>query len=85
MSTTTCVLVTGATGIVDRHLVHLLRRRGVPVRAFVRHREKATDVLGPDVDLAVGDLDDRASLDAVMADHASVFQADDALAATTRR
>jgi uncharacterized protein YbjT (DUF2867 family) len=75
MSTTTFVLITGATGTVGRHLVHLLRRRGVPVRAFVRDREEAIAVLGPDVDLALGDLDDRASLDAAMVGVAQVFLA----------
>lgn len=75
MSTTTRVLVTGATGTVGRHLVPLLRRRGVPVRAYVRDRGKAIDVLGPDVDLAVGDLGDRASLDAAMAGVDQVFLA----------
>jgi uncharacterized protein YbjT (DUF2867 family) len=74
-TTTTCVLVTGATGTVGRHLVHLLRRRGVPVRAFVRDPGRAADVLGPDVDLAVGDLDDRSSLDAAMAGVDRVFLA----------
>ncbi|MDF2979058.1 MAG: NmrA family protein [Actinomycetospora sp.] len=75
MSTSTRVLVTGATGTVGRHLVPLLRRRGAPVRAFVRDRAKAIDALGPDVDLAVGDLDDRASLDAAVAGVDQVFLA----------
>jgi uncharacterized protein YbjT (DUF2867 family) len=75
MSTTPRVLVTGATGTVGRHLVHLLCRRGVPVRAFVRDRAQATDLLGPDVELAVGDLDDRASLDAATAGVVQVFLA----------
>jgi len=56
------VLVTGATGTVGRHVVGALRGRGVAVRAFVRDPEKATEVLGPDVELAAGDFADRLSL-----------------------
>ncbi|GAA4877136.1 NmrA family NAD(P)-binding protein [Actinomycetospora straminea] len=69
------VLVTGATGTVGRHVVDLLRRRGVPVRAFVRDRRRAVAVLGTDVDLAVGDLGDRASLDAAVSGTRQVFLA----------
>ncbi len=56
-------LVTGATGTVGNHVVRALRERGAPVRAFTRDAEKAARVLGEDVELAVGDLADRASLD----------------------
>jgi uncharacterized protein YbjT (DUF2867 family) len=55
------ILTTGATGTVGRHLVRLLRERGAPVRALVRDRDRAADLLGSDVDLAVGDFADRAS------------------------
>jgi uncharacterized protein YbjT (DUF2867 family) len=60
------VLVTGATGSVGRHVVAELRRRGAPVRALVRDRARAADVLGPDVELAVGDFADPASLRAAL-------------------
>lgn len=63
-----CVLVTGATGTVGSHLVHRLRERGVLVRAFVRDPDKAAAMFAPgtDLDVAVGDLGDPASLRAAM-------------------
>ncbi|HZG92156.1 MAG TPA: NAD(P)H-binding protein [Pseudonocardia sp.] len=60
------VLVIGATGTIGRHVVPELRRRGAAVRAFVRDPGRAVEILGPDVQLAVGDLADPASLRAAM-------------------
>jgi uncharacterized protein YbjT (DUF2867 family) len=57
------VLVTGATGTVGAHVVRALRDRGVSARALVRDPDRAVDVLGADVELAVGDFADRGSLD----------------------
>jgi uncharacterized protein YbjT (DUF2867 family) len=62
----TTVLVTGATGNVGSRLVQQLRRHGVPVRAFVRDAGRASASLGPDVDLAVGDFADPASIRAAL-------------------
>jgi uncharacterized protein YbjT (DUF2867 family) len=59
----TPILVFGATGNVGRHVVEQLQRREAPVRAFVRDRERGAAVLGDGVELAVGDLDDRGSID----------------------
>jgi uncharacterized protein YbjT (DUF2867 family) len=50
------ILVTGATGNVGGHVVRALVARGVPVRAFVRDRDRAARALGPQVELAAGDL-----------------------------
>jgi uncharacterized protein YbjT (DUF2867 family) len=52
------ILVTGATGTVGRHVVHLLSARGVPVRAMTRSPQKVA--AGPDV--VAADFDDPASL-----------------------
>jgi uncharacterized protein YbjT (DUF2867 family) len=57
------VLVTGATGTVGAHVVRELGERGVAVRAFVRDPVRAADLLGADVELAVGDFADRSSVD----------------------
>ncbi|XP_042398454.1 protein HIGH CHLOROPHYLL FLUORESCENCE PHENOTYPE 173, chloroplastic-like [Zingiber officinale] len=56
METSGTVLVTGATGGVGRRVVDILRNKGLPVRALVRNKEKARSMLGPDVDLIVGDV-----------------------------
>jgi uncharacterized protein YbjT (DUF2867 family) len=56
------ILVTGATGHVGAHLVRTLTERGQSPRAFVRDAEQAVRVLGPNVDLAVGDFADRGSI-----------------------
>jgi hypothetical protein len=56
------ILVTGATGNVGSEVVRLLRERGAPVRAFVRDTAKAAEKLGDDVELAVGDFSDAASV-----------------------
>ena len=58
----TTVLVTGATGAVGSAVVDELRERGAAVRAFVRDRARAAAVLGEDVELAVGDFEDPASV-----------------------
>jgi uncharacterized protein YbjT (DUF2867 family) len=63
---TITILTVGATGTVGRHLVPQLRSRGLSVRALVRDRARAAELLGPDVDLAVGDLGDRGSLGAAV-------------------
>jgi uncharacterized protein YbjT (DUF2867 family) len=64
------VLVTGATGNVGSAVVAELRRRGVAVRAFVRH---PVDAFGGDVDLAIGDFEDPASIRAALAGVDRVF------------
>jgi uncharacterized protein YbjT (DUF2867 family) len=58
----TPVLVTGATGIVGSAVVRELREREVAVRAYVRDPAKATAILGEDVELAIGDLEEPESI-----------------------
>ncbi|KAK6932720.1 NADH:ubiquinone oxidoreductase intermediate-associated protein 30 [Dillenia turbinata] len=50
------VLVAGATGGVGRRVVDVLRKKGMPARVLARNEEKARRMLGPDVDLVIGDL-----------------------------
>lgn len=56
------VLVAGATGGVGKRVVDVLRKKGIPVRALVRNADKARSLLGPDVDLVIGDITKEDSL-----------------------
>jgi uncharacterized protein YbjT (DUF2867 family) len=57
------ILVTGATGKIGPEVVARLSAKGAPVRAFVRDPAKAGRLLGPQVALAQGDLDDAAAVE----------------------
>ena len=54
------ILVTGATGFIGGRLVRRLAEAGVPVRALAR---SAGAAMPEGVEVVVGDLTDRASLD----------------------
>jgi len=56
------ILVTGATGKVGSRLAKRLAERGHDIRALVRDRARAADLLGDGIELAQGDLLDAASL-----------------------
>lgn len=56
------VLVTGATGLVGRHLVPALLEAGFRVRCLVRDEEKARSLLGSEPELTHGDVCNPASL-----------------------
>lgn len=57
------ILITGATGSNGAELVKLLASRGVPLRAMVRSTGAAKGIAAlPGVELALGDLDDPASV-----------------------
>jgi uncharacterized protein YbjT (DUF2867 family) len=60
------ILVTTA-GRVGSEAVLLLRQREVPVRALVRNPEKAKALAGAGAEIAAGDLDAPASIDAAVA------------------
>jgi nucleoside-diphosphate-sugar epimerase len=59
-------LVTGATGFTGGHLARALNQRGHQVRTLVRDPAKAVDLKAAGVELATGDLRDRASLASAM-------------------
>jgi uncharacterized protein YbjT (DUF2867 family) len=60
------IVVTGATGNAGSEVVRALTARGERVRAFVRDPGRARQVLGEDVELAVGDFADPASVRAAL-------------------
>jgi uncharacterized protein YbjT (DUF2867 family) len=67
------ILVTGATGNAGSEVVRALRERGAPVRAFVRDPAAAGERFGEDVDLAIGDFADAASVRAALDGAERVF------------
>jgi nucleoside-diphosphate-sugar epimerase len=62
----TTALVTGATGFTGGHLARSLRARGQQVRVLVRDRERARDLESAGLDVSVGDVRDRAAVDAAL-------------------
>ena len=59
-------VVTGATGLIGRALVEELVHRGERVRALVRKTSNTSKLEALDVEIAYGDLQDRASLEAAL-------------------
>ena len=59
-------LVTGATGFTGGYLARGLRARGQQVRVLVRDRERARDLESAGLDVSVGDVRDRAAVDAAL-------------------
>lgn len=68
-------LVTGATGLLGSHVVEQLRRRNRPVRVLVRPGADLGWLAGQDVEIAHGDLTDRASIDAAVRGATCVYHA----------
>jgi nucleoside-diphosphate-sugar epimerase len=66
-------LVTGATGFLGRTLVGLLLQENHQVTALVRDRNRASNLLGPGVVLAAGDVTDRSTVAAATAGVDGVF------------
>ncbi|KAG4195817.1 hypothetical protein ERO13_A06G133700v2 [Gossypium hirsutum] len=62
MGTSDYVLVVGATGGVGRRVVSNFRKKGLPVKALVRNEGKARKMLGPDIELIVGDITKESTL-----------------------
>ncbi|MEO8467091.1 MAG: hopanoid-associated sugar epimerase [Gammaproteobacteria bacterium] len=66
-------LVTGANGFLGAAVLRALLAAGERVRAFVRAGSDRRNLAGLDVEIAEGDLTDRASLDAAMPGCAGVY------------
>ena len=62
------ILVTGATGFTGGHLCERLIREGYWVRALVRDPKRCSELGQWGVEIAVGDLRDRKSLDGAIKD-----------------
>lgn len=56
-------LVTGATGFIGTHLVRSLAERGVHVRAFARNPDRARRLIGPNVEVLIGDMGDPEAIE----------------------
>jgi dihydroflavonol-4-reductase len=67
------VLVTGASGHIGAHVVRHLLAQGRAVRAFVRPTSNLAGLQGLDVELARGDVLDRASLKAALPGCSAVY------------
>lgn len=67
------ILVTGATGKVGSEAVRLLSRRGLPVRALVRNREKAEALATAGAEIAEGDFEVPDTVDAALTGITSVI------------
>lgn len=59
--------VAGATGNTGRRIVHQLVEKGIPVRALVRDRQAAQEILPAEAELVVGDVLDPKSLEDAIA------------------
>ncbi len=57
------ILVTGGTGFIGSHLIKRMRQEGLAVRAVVRNPAKATGLRDLGVEVAPGDISDKASLE----------------------
>lgn len=69
------VFLTGATGVVGNAIAKRLVAAGQPVRALVRDRERAAGCVPESVELAVGDVTDRASVRQAMEGCGVVYHA----------
>lgn len=67
--------VAGATGETGRRIVKELVQRGIPVRAMVRDREKASAILPSEAEIVVGDVLKPESLKAAIGDSTVLFLA----------
>jgi uncharacterized protein YbjT (DUF2867 family) len=67
------ILVTGATGNTAALVAAQLRQKGVAVRALVRDAKKAEALASKGVELALGDFETPASLEAALDGVTSVF------------
>lgn len=61
-------LVVGATGETGRRIIRVLVSKNIPVKALVRDRSKAQEMLPNSVEIVIGDVQDKASIESAIAD-----------------
>jgi len=66
-------LVTGATGLIGRHLVRQLLQKGDRVRIFVRRQPPAEFMNDSNIEVSLGDLGDPAAVDRAVAGSEIVY------------
>lgn len=76
------ILIAGATGYVGRMIVHRLLEQGRQVRILVRPQADYTALVAAGAEPAIGDMKDRASLDAACAGVATVVTTANAIQAS---
>src|SRR5262249_47427652 len=67
------ILITGATGTNGQEIVRQPSPLGQQVRALVRNSDKATNLKGPNIELAAGDFDQPETLGAALRDVEKAF------------
>lgn len=67
------ILVTGATGQIGNLVLQHLLDAGVPVRAFVRDKQRLKQLNHPSLEIAVGTFEDKDSLNEAVNGISSIF------------
>ena len=79
------IMVTGATGLIGRHLVRRLLQEGNRVRIFVRRQPPAEFMNDGNVEVLLGDLGDPAAVDRAVAGAEIVYHVGAAMKGGARR
>ena len=61
-------LVVGATGETGRRIIRLLVAKGISVKALIRDRQRAQEILPKPVEIAIGDVLNRPSIESAISD-----------------
>ena len=76
-------VVTGATGFIGAHLVQTLASRGVTVRALGRDPQRAQTLVGPNVEVVIGDIAEPAAIDGLAEGVDTIFHLASVMAGST--
>lgn len=67
------ILITGATGLLGRHLIQELQQRGEKIRALVLPMENAEHLIAQGIEVVRGDITDTSTLPSAVKDIEIVF------------